>query len=322
MLLVAIVLLLQLGVTSSVGFRIEGTVVSGTERVRVDLILKDSMGATVATTQSFANGAFHFDGVRLGIYSISIVDARYNLIEFPVLLREPKDFERKFVVNLTRNGEPSPDARPAVEIAVNIDEIAERVPREAVDEFKKGVEALRSREKENPADAHFKKAISIAPEFYEAHLQLGLHQKNRRQNTDAIATLERAASLRPVAPRPLTALGQLYVDDGQFQKAIDTFVKAAQLGPLDADDRFHLGNAFYKLDKPAAAEQQFKQALSLAPGKNPAVYLQLHNVYMKTGRPQEGLQILEEFLRLCPGAADFKALSDRAKKLRDLLKKG
>src|SRR5262249_51465476 len=141
-------------------------------------------------------------------------------------------------------------------------ELDGRIPAGALDEFKKGVAAIRERSKDNPPEAHFNKAVSLAPDFYEAWYQLGLEHSRQRRTADAIQAFERAVAVHPSAVAPLRLLARAYVDNGQHQKAVDILLKMSAAGPLAAEDRYTLGLAFYKLDRTVAAQQQFEIAIS------------------------------------------------------------
>ncbi|MBI4473817.1 MAG: tetratricopeptide repeat protein [Acidobacteria bacterium] len=336
---IAFLVLLQAAtsIADQITFRMTGKVFVGqSEPAMVDVILKNSSGEVIQVKQSFANGSFWFDNLTFGTYSVAVHHPKYKLVEFPVLMREPRDTARTVVINLEPLGggpaATAPAAAPAVPIpvgpdpdieslsAIDYDDLIEVNPPDAVEEFRLGVEAIQKKTKDDSAEEHFKKAIAIAPEFYEAYLQLGLEQRRRGKTADSIATLEKARMVNESGARALSVLGRLYMDKEQFEKAADTLLKLGPLGPMTVEDRFNLGNAFYRVDKLAGAEAQLRQVIELDP-KMPQAYLLLHNVLMKARNPVAGLAVLEDYLRLFPQARDYNELSERAKKLRDALKK-
>jgi len=163
--------------------------------------------------------------------------------------------------------------------------------------------------------------VSIAPDFYEGNFQLGLEQIRSSHMADAAVTLEHAAAMNSADARPWRVLGEIYLQQKQFQKTVDSLVKVGTMGSLNADDRFHLGVAFDGLDNPSAAQQQFSTSISLAPGKNPQAYLLLHNEDAKLNQLPEAIAALEDFVRLFPNDPNRKMAEDQIKKMRAALKK-
>jgi tetratricopeptide (TPR) repeat protein len=305
-------------------YRLNGRiVVDKGELPLVDLKLITDNGVVVRTVQSFSNGTFFFNDVVLGRYSVEVVDARFNIATVFLWLREPEDTAKEIVVRLVRgnSSKPAPESAELDKINFTELEMDGRISAAALDEFKKGVEAIRERSKDNPPEAHFTKAIGFAPDFYDAHYQLGLEHSRQRRAAEAIPALERAAALRPSSAAPLGVLGRVYVENGQYQKAVDAVLKSGSIGTLSAEDRYTLGLAFYKLDRTVAAQQQFELAISLAPNKNPAAYVQLHNALVKNGKPAEALTALENYLKLFPNDPNRKIIEENAKKLRATVQK-
>lgn len=320
---------------------LQGKVIDDLKRpARVHLTLKDDRNnEVVASTDSFANGTFYFDNITFGLYVISVSDPRYLLKDTHLDLREASAASTDIIIQLVRNGgAPAAQSNRTAYLdeldKLNMAELAKSTPPAAFAEFQKGVDLakLGSRRDDivvpasgNPADdtaeMHFKKAVSIAPDFYEGYFQLGVEQLRSSHTADSVTTLEHASAMNPADARPLRVLGELYFQQKQYQKTVDSLVKVGTLGTLNADDRVHLGMAFESLDNPAAAQQQFATAISLAPGKNPQVYLHLHNMYVKLNQLPEGIATLEDFVRLFPNDPNRKMAEDQIKKLRAALKK-
>src|SRR5262249_11782574 len=150
-------------------------------------------------------------------------------------LREPQNFGRSVVIILERNdgtvhGLPPQPADLADLDKLDMTRLAASTTPEALDEFSKGVQAVRLAGKQtamvvaangkndDTPEGHFKKAVALDPSFYEATLQLGQEQRRQKHTADAIQTLEHAATMNATDDRPLRALGGLYVDQKQFQK--------------------------------------------------------------------------------------------------------
>jgi tetratricopeptide (TPR) repeat protein len=308
------------GFPLSGAYRLNGRiVVDKGELPLVEVRLKNDTGNVVQSVQAFANGTFRLDA-GLGRYTVEVADARFNIATVFLWLREPADAAKEIVIRLVRNDAGKPGE--SGEFDFHALELDATIPSGALAEFKRGMEAVRNKSKDDTAEPHFKKAIQLYPDFYDAQFQLGLEYARQRKAADALQAVERAVFLKPNALPSLSALGRMYVEGGQFEKGIATFLHAGSLGTPSADDRYYLGLGFYRMDNTAAAQQQFEQAIALAPKKNPAVYVQLHNAYMRNGKPAEALGALEKYLQLFPNDPNRKVIEENAKKLRASLGKG
>jgi len=328
-------------------YRVQGKVVDDQKkpvivvvRLRPEIERGADLGLVNSTvsTQSFSNGTFFFDNVAPGMYVVSVADARYLLKDIHIDLREPENFARDIAIVLERNDGTVHGPAPLPADLANLDKLdmtklAAGTTAAAFDEFAKGIQDVRLGGKQtaavvtangtndDTAEAHFKKAVSLDPNFYEALLQLGQEQRRQHHTADAIQTLEQAVAKNPTDDRPLRALGGLYIEQKQFQKASNVLIKAGPLTTLDATDRFNLGIAFENLNDPGAAQQQLQMAITLMPGRNPQAYLHLHNAYVQLNRLEDAAKTLEDFVRLFPNDPNRKTAEDRIKKLRAAAKK-
>jgi tetratricopeptide (TPR) repeat protein len=110
------------------------------------------------------------------------------------------------------------------------------------------------------------KAIKFDPENQiilclaaEAYVRQGLIP-------DAITLFEKAAAANPSDPRLYNFLGVCARQLNRHQLAIGYYLKAVKLDPDDAALHFNLGNAYWNVNDPASAKQEFETALRLNPG--------------------------------------------------------
>jgi hypothetical protein len=333
MLALTLLLLLQAPTTLRTGtasdyavpqtFRLSGKIVVGLDEPVITLVtLKPVVGDTPAaqTVQSFANGTFRFENVQLATYVVEVVDSHFNLYQNTIWLREPKDTSKELFIRLTRFGEGGAQPAPDIELYTLNAETLASMPPKAIEEFNKGVDAIRNPAKNNPADAHFKRAIAAAPQFYEAQLQLGLEQQRQNKKDDAIQSFERAAAIKPAESRPLSALGSLYVDTQKYQKAADTLAKLAALAKLSPRNEYDLGTAFYRLERMPEAVEHLLASINSGNDTDPAPFLQLHNVFIKMRNGGAALEVLDDYLKLFPYDSNHAVMTERAQQMRKLIK--
>ncbi|HEY2383849.1 MAG TPA: tetratricopeptide repeat protein [Terriglobia bacterium] len=198
---------------------------------------------------------------------------------------------------------------------VNVREFKEIYPKKAVSYFEKGSSALEGKKYEEAIkDLH--EAIQFAPEFYEAHNQLGIAYRDSGQTDDAEKEFIAAHQLNSTGVAPLLNLTTLYLDEDKPDRAVTTGEEAVKINSHSAPAFFSLGVALYKVASLDRAEAAFKRALELAP-KMPSVRLMLANVYLKLHRYDRTLDQLNSYIAENPHG---QHLSD-VQQLRDQLMK-
>ncbi len=302
-------------------FRVTGKVFLGQdEPVSVVITLSGLSVNGSASTQSFSNGVFRFDNVPLGAYRIEVTDPHYNMYAQTVLLREPADTGKEIIIHLTPFGETGGPVELDPELYSISAETLANTPSKAMEDFNKGVSAIRNRSRRNPPESHFKRAIAAAPKFYEAYLLLGLEQQRQRNNTDAALSLEKAAALKPSETRPLSKLGELYWNTEKFEQAVDSLSKLERLGKMTPLDQYHMGSALYRLNRFDESEKYLLAAINNGNDADPAPFLQLHNVFVKKNQPVRALAVLDDYIKLFPTDSNHQAMVERAKDIRSRLR--
>src|SRR5882672_4209952 len=114
--------------------------------------------------------------------------------------------------------------------------------------------------KNNEARAEYERAIAIDPKMSEAHLDLGILLLDK-DPAASVAPLSKAAELLPAQSRPHFLLGVALERSGNPTAAATAFENAVVLDPLDADTLLHLGETYLALNRPAHAEQKFRNAI-------------------------------------------------------------
>lgn len=282
----------------------------------IEILLESDEGVVIDRTMSSPNGEFRFNGVRLGRYWIVIEGEKFGSI------RERLDLDmRTFgIVNVTLDVRGRFASTSKGDPVVSLDELRRKIPGAAVKEFEKGMNEFR-KGKEKSALSHLEKSINIAPEFFEAHLQLGLLRQREGDRESAIRSLERAVALNATSAAARTSLAKLYFETDQFQKVVDVLGELVRLGLANAETHFYLGSAYYKLNALDAAEQNLSRALTISPDTMGQAHLQLFNVYMKSRQPGKALDQLLTYLNRFPNAPDHETVREQADRLRRALER-
>ncbi|MFZ0433291.1 MAG: carboxypeptidase regulatory-like domain-containing protein [Candidatus Acidiferrales bacterium] len=170
----------------------------------------------------------------------------------------------------------------------------------------------------NPKDGleDFRKAVAIAPTFYEAYYELGMAHVALSQPDDADASFRNAIALsQDKFGEADIALGTLLLnknDNAGGEKLIRTGIG---LRPNSGMGYFELGRALLNENRTPEAQNAAEKARSLTPN-SPVVYRLLSNVHLREKNYPALLADLDAYIKLDPDSA----AGVRARQLRDQVK--
>jgi len=198
---------------------------------------------------------------------------------------------------------------------VNVAEMLDAYPKKAVEAFKKGQD-YRTHKKDDQAMKSFESAIKIAPQFYQAHNELGRLYKQAGRVDDAETEFIKAHELSRTNIEPLLNLTGLYIDENKPERAVNASEEAVKTNSRSAPAFLNLGIALYKAAMLDKAEAALKKALELAP-KMASVRLMLANVYLKLHQYDSVVEQLNTYITENPNGEQLQA----ATQMRDQLLK-
>jgi len=165
------------------------------------------------------------------------------------------------------------------------------------------------------ARAAAQRALELAPERAEGHIELGRIRTSDWDWQGAEAALARAMELAPGNAEALIAAGVLARIRGRLPQAIAFGRRAVELDPLNVDGHQELSRTLIAAGQLDAAEDSIRTATDL----NPATGLlraRLGTIRLIQGRPEEALaayrQELLEYSRLLGTALAYHALGRTA----------
>jgi protein O-GlcNAc transferase len=153
------------------------------------------------------------------------------------------------------------------------------------------------------AAEHYKQAISINPNYYKAHYNLGgvLHELGRLDLS--IKSFKSALSLKPDYAEAYNNIGNVFKELDQFDNAIKSFDKAIEIKPNYFSAHYSLGSIFQNLDNIEAAITSYEKVLVIKPD-----FAELHNnlgvIYQGVGEINSALEHLEAAVRIMPEFAE------------------
>ena len=111
----------------------------------------------------------------------------------------------------------------------------------------------------------YKKAISIKPDYAEAHNNIGNALQDQGKLDDAIEAFNKALSIKPDYAEAYNNLGITLKEKGKFDEAIEAYNKALSIKPDYAEVCNNLGNVLQDQGKLDEAIEAYNKALSIKP---------------------------------------------------------
>ena len=168
--------------------------------------------------------------------------------------------------------------------------------------YNAGCDAMRESHPVRAIDL-FNSALRIRPDMAEAHVNLGVIYRKRRDSKNEIKHFEEAAKIKPDGPDIHYNLGLAYFDAKTYSQARAEFIKAIELDPYHRNAHFKLGMTFYMIQDYANAATEFERCLEIFPHWFDA-HTNLGTCYLKTANVEGAIEQFEEAIKLRPRSAE------------------
>jgi len=288
----------------------------------VDVDLEDDSGLVVDSTKSGPGNLFRFDGVKvLAPVTGSFVDYYIvvNTDGLDIVRQQLSLSTNNFTgayVSVPLRHPPGVPARSR-ETVTSFDAVLRATPKGAFDAFDRAMADERKGDLKKAA-VDLQAALTAAPDFYEANLEMGLLEQRNKRYDDASRLLSHAIEINPASMRARVALGQRAFDARKFDESAVLLGEAAVLGSAAADVYLMLGSSYYETDRMELAESSLERALAIAPGLGQA-NRELYAVYLKRGEYDKALAELQTYLKRHPSAPDRDKVEALAQKIQKAL---
>jgi tetratricopeptide (TPR) repeat protein len=171
----------------------------------------------------------------------------------------------------------------------------------AITESNLGV-ALQSEHRTDEAIAHYRRAISLRPDYAPVYSNLATALRASGRLPEAIDTYEHALKLQPDFPDAQYNLANALLDEGKPDAAITHFQIALKSIPGSADVETNLGIALATKGNVPAAMDAFRRAIAIDPQAAKAER-NLGDLLASSGQTAEALDHLRRAVQLEPGDA-------------------
>lgn len=269
-------------------------------RVLVELQLH---GSPIASQYTDEQGKFVFVDLTDNVYHLVIHDERFYPVDERVILDLSVISTKRVMVSLNpRQAAANHDTRQAQKgsnpYIIDTEEYRRKFPKKAVKEFDKGLQAD-SEGKADDAIRHYEKALSLAPDFYPAHNNLGSDYLSKSDFPSAQAQFEQASKLNKSDPQAHLNLANLYLAMKRYGDALTNVQEALRRAPNSALGKFLLGTIDARLQKLPEAERALREALEINPAMA-RVHLELVNLYLTEKEKPKAITELKAFLDGAP----------------------
>jgi tetratricopeptide (TPR) repeat protein len=272
------------------------------QRILVNL---DFRGASMNSVFTDAQGTFGFHTLAPNQYTVRIDDEHYQRVEKSAVI-ENTTMSPVVFVDITlvpkSTGETA-SAPPVAAAGSNLNMIDARAyaanfPKSAMKEFKKGQQADAAG-KRDEAIRHYEKAVTIAPDYYFAHNNLGSDYQIKSDFPAARKEFQRVVELNQSDAAAYFNLSNVCMLSGQLPDAKQYLDEGMRRQPDSALGQFLLGSLNLQLRKFSEAESALRRAMQLDPFMAQA-RLQLVNLLLKEGRKPDAASLLRDFIATFP----------------------
>ncbi|HUO09498.1 MAG TPA: tetratricopeptide repeat protein [Phycisphaerae bacterium] len=172
------------------------------------------------------------------------------------------------------------------------------------------------------AASDYKQAAKLEPFNFNAHYELGLMYQYLQRFAEAVIAYQKAVEIRPLDPEANMNLAMTYTEMGEPLRGLpyaQRAVQGSEQTPSAATSYANLGILYAQLGKNEAAIDALKHSIELN-SRQPEVYLNLGQEYIKAEKYEQAKNVLETARDLAPSAAISERLGLAYYKLRNLPK--
>jgi tetratricopeptide (TPR) repeat protein len=260
-------------------------------------------GAALDSMYCDNEGRFAFYDLLPNLYSVTIDSEDYQPVRVTVVLN-PKISRTSYVrISIMPKekaaAEKPPDAASGSNpFAINAADSGKSFPPEVKKEYDAGVKAD-GQGKADEAIRHYQKAIDLAPDFYPARNNLGVHYMGKGDLKGAEAEFTQVIKVHQSDAAAYFNLGNVYYLTKRYDDAARTIQDGLRRDPTSALGNFLMGAVSIRLGQNDAAERYLRRAIELDPSMSRA-HLELVNLYLQQQKKKEAVDELKSFEKLFP----------------------
>ncbi len=267
-------------------------------------------GATISGTTNGAGECFLTD-LPTDTYQVSVTAAGYDSGSGNIDLSADSDL----VLRIRRNG--LSDAPGGNTVSVR----ALQLPAKARESYEHGLKELYTKHNAAKSLTYFRDTLRDAPDFYEAHHQMGVAYEQMEHLEDAENEYKEAIRMSDGQFGPSQfCLAALFSGRKDFVSAEGAARKGLESSPQSGLGHYELARALLGQGKLDPAEQEANISLEEA-RKLPKAYLVLAAIHDQRHEPGKVFHDLTEYLKLVPTGATSDRMRVRLEEIRQEMQK-
>lgn len=145
------------------------------------------------------------------------------------------------------------------------------------------------------AQKYCQKAISLAPDYPDAHNNLAAVLNKQGKYKEAIASCHRAIKLNPEHFDAHNNMGNAWKALGELDKAVSAYQETLKIQPHYAEVYYNIGNIFRERNEITTAIEHYQKALRLNPNLGEALE-NLAGMYRDNGEDQNALACYQQLI--------------------------
>jgi tetratricopeptide (TPR) repeat protein len=292
-------------------FEISGQIRSPDGRKTIEFVsvrLERAGGSLVDQRMTDSMGRFRFSRLNPGQYVVSAKSPGFNVSPQTVDLNRfiPRAFLLLQLVPETSLFASKNAGRSAV--------INANIPEKARKEMDKAQVAL-AQKKTDEGILYLEKAVSLFPEFLDAHMLLGSTYMELGNLVKAEAAFGMALKTDPKSVDARVSLGEVHRRQKNYPKAEQFLLEALKQDEEAWVAHYTLARVYWETNEIIKTGRQIGRTIQLNPQFAEA-HLLGGNVFMKIGMPENALVEYEEYLRLAPNGQPVASTKDLVQKIR------
>lgn len=281
---------------------------SSGEQVKVELETSERGNLSTLTGP---DGAFRFSNLLAGSYAIVVTgSSEFEVVREPVYIERDKMSRTVTVPIYFRYKRSGTAAKAGV-----IDASLAGVPKQALEQYEKGLEAAQSADSDKSIE-HFKNAIAIYQDFGHAFNELGVQYLKIGQAEKAAQALQEAVRLSPDSPLRRLNYGVALLNKNDFEGARQQLTESIKKNDVSATAHMYLGIALVRLKKLDEAEAELGRAVALGKNDIGMAHKYLGGIYWSRREYKRAAEELEKYLQLAPNAPDAERIRGSIKELK------
>jgi Tfp pilus assembly protein PilF len=274
--------------------------------------LDSSSGGAIGTAITSGNGAFHFENLTTGTYTLVVDQVGFQTVNERVVVLDSPLYGIQIELLRASEAGTATNKGPA---SVSVRELS--IPRRAHAQMEKGLALLYGKSDYQGSLRPFEEAIQQYPNYYEAYAQIGVAYMKLTDTVNSEKAFRKSIEVsHEQYEDAYIGLTNLFLNGQRFADAEPLARKAVEIDSTSWQAHSQLARALLELHRPSEAETSALAAVNLKPD-NETLYLVLANVHIRLHNNRALLDDLNHYLKLAPKGP----FAQQARRQRDEIQK-